>query len=67
MNTYSLHPGVVRTELSRHYSDTVIPGGTWFFNNIIGMFIKSPRCGAQTTIYCAVDEACDKESGLYYE
>ncbi|CAH0722836.1 unnamed protein product, partial [Brenthis ino] len=67
VNTYSLHPGLVRTELSRHFSDTMIPGGTWFFNNIIGLFIKSARCGAQTTIYCAVDEACDKESGHYYD
>uniref|UniRef100_A0A3P8TPA3 Si:ch211-107o10.3 n=1 Tax=Amphiprion percula TaxID=161767 RepID=A0A3P8TPA3_AMPPE len=29
-------------------------------------FIKSPTEGAQTTIYCAVEESLQNESGLYY-
>lgn len=28
--------------------------------------MKTPEQGAQTTIYCAVDENAAKESGLYY-
>jgi len=28
--------------------------------------IKSPTEGAQTTIYCAVEESLQNESGLYY-
>lgn len=65
VTTYSLHPGVIRTEISRHFSDNYY-GATWMFDKVLGVFIKSPRCGAQTTIYCAVDEACDNQSGLYY-
>lgn len=65
VTTYSLHPGVIRTEISRHFSDNYY-GATWVFDKILGIFIKSPRCGAQTTIYCAIDEGCANESGLYY-
>ena len=28
---------------------------------------KSPKQGAQTTIYCAVDESISHESGHYYK
>ncbi|XP_026331070.1 retinol dehydrogenase 11-like isoform X2 [Hyposmocoma kahamanoa] len=64
--TYSLHPGVINTEIGRHFSDTLLTGGTWLFKYIIGFFAKTPRCGAQTTIYCSVDESCAEQSGLYY-
>lgn len=30
------------------------------------MFIKSPRQGAQTTIYCAVNPDLEKVTGKYY-
>lgn len=29
-------------------------------------FIKNPEQGAQTTIFCAVDEGLEKDSGNYY-
>lgn len=32
----------------------------------MGWFIKTPELGAQTTIYCAVEEALANESGCYY-
>ncbi|XP_023947949.1 retinol dehydrogenase 11 [Bicyclus anynana] len=67
VNTYSLHPGTVGTELGRDFDKTIFFGTTWLFNNVIRWFIRSPRSGAQTTIYCAIDEACDNESGLYYD
>lgn len=28
--------------------------------------IKTPEQGTQTTIYCAVDEKCANQTGLYY-
>ncbi|XP_037964444.2 retinol dehydrogenase 12 [Plutella xylostella] len=67
VTTYSLHPGVIRTEISRHFSTTFLKGATWAFNNLMAWFVKSPRCGAQTSIYCAIDEACADQSGLYYQ
>lgn len=61
VTTYSLHPGAIRTELNRHFN---------LFLRIIAkpllLLIKSPWEGAQTTIYCAVDESLAKSSGLYY-
>lgn len=62
----SLHPGVVDTEIIRHLS---------FFNSWISKiflypflwpFIKSPRQGAQTTIYAAVAPELEKVTGKYF-
>ncbi|KAJ8734964.1 hypothetical protein PYW08_014214 [Mythimna loreyi] len=68
VTTYSLHPGVIRTEISRHFDEALVFGTTFLFNNVLGCLglLKSPRCGAQTTIYCTVDDACAEETGLYY-
>lgn len=63
---YSLHPGVINTELGRHLDDVYFTGVRWIFRNLCRWFIKTPEEGAQTTIYCAVDEKCAQESGLYY-
>ena len=69
INVYCLHPGVVNTELWRHIGHR--PGVmyavrakviTFFLNS----FFKTPESGAQTTIFCAVDESIANESGLYY-
>lgn len=67
--TFSLHPGVVRTELGRYFADLfgwkfyliklfLLPISWWFF--------KSSRQGAQTSIYCAVDENITGLSGQYF-
>ncbi|XP_061670486.1 retinol dehydrogenase 13 [Syngnathoides biaculeatus] len=64
VNTYCVHPGVVRTELGRH----LLPTSLW--KNLLLMpflmMLKSPQEGAQTSIFCAVDESLAKSSGLYY-
>ncbi|XP_039651499.1 retinol dehydrogenase 13 [Perca fluviatilis] len=65
VTVYSLHPGVIRTELGRHLFPTLA-----LWQRIIAtpffMLIKSPWEGAQTSIYCAVDESQANVSGLYY-
>ncbi|XP_041974217.1 retinol dehydrogenase 12-like [Aricia agestis] len=66
VNTYSLHPGVIKTELGRHLDKTVFSGARKLFGIVFGPFVKSVELGAQTTIYCAVDEKCAGETGLYY-
>ncbi|KAK7868685.1 hypothetical protein R5R35_006976 [Gryllus longicercus] len=66
VTSYSLHPGVVNTELSRHFDTAYFKGGQWIFDNIGKLFLKTPEQGAQTTIYCAVSEEAEKETGLYY-
>lgn len=61
MTAYSLHPGVVQTELWRHLSSP-----EQFFITIAKPFTKTSVQGAQTTIYCAVEPSLEKESGGYY-
>ena len=42
----------------------------WLMNRtigpILGFFFKTPFYGAQTTLYCALEEKLDQESGCYY-
>lgn len=61
VNVYSLHPGVIRTQIIRY-----LPMWRKIIAMIVLMFLKSPREGAQTTIYCSVDESLGNKSGLYY-
>ncbi|XP_036962394.1 retinol dehydrogenase 12-like [Acanthopagrus latus] len=65
VTTYSLHPGVIRTELGRHFWPT-IPLWKRIVYTPLMLFLKSPTEGAQTTIHCAVEESLQNESGLYY-
>ncbi|XP_061734386.1 retinol dehydrogenase 13 [Nerophis ophidion] len=62
--TYSLHPGVVRTELGR-YMFPPMPLWKKILAMPFLMMIKSPWEGAQTSIYCAVDESLANATGLY--
>ncbi|XP_029378203.1 retinol dehydrogenase 13-like [Echeneis naucrates] len=65
VTTYSLHPGVIRTELGRHFWPTMSLWKRFVFTPLL-FLIKSPTEGAQTTIYCAVEESLQNQSGLYY-
>ncbi|RNA18858.1 retinol dehydrogenase 13-like [Brachionus plicatilis] len=69
VSTFSLHPGVVRTELGRYFADVfgwkfhlikffLIPISYWFF--------KNSRQGAQTSIHCALDDNITGLSGEYF-
>lgn len=62
--TYTLHPGVINTELARYlgYSKTF-----WAATfPLRWLFMKSPWYGAQTTIYCAVADELEAVTGKYY-
>jgi len=65
VTVYALHPGVINTDLSRHVSDTFGPLGQCML--VLGKpFIRTVASGAQTTIYCAVEESIADHSGRYY-
>ncbi|KAL2088657.1 hypothetical protein ACEWY4_015556 [Coilia grayii] len=68
VTVYSLHPGVIRTELGRHLSDSLPPWRRLLLAPLMLLWplIKSPWEGAQTTIYCAVDHSLHNTCGLYY-
>jgi retinol dehydrogenase 12 len=58
VTTYSLHPGVVATEVWRK-----VPGPIARFAK---RFMKTEEEGAATTLHCALDPEAGRETGLYY-
>ncbi|CAL1675392.1 unnamed protein product [Lasius platythorax] len=66
INVYSLHPGLIPTEISRHSSRTIFAGAAFLYNFFTWLLFKTVEEGAQTTIYCSVDEKAASETGLYY-
>lgn len=66
VTTYSLHPGAVNTELQRHLDDTYFRGANLLNRAFARLFFKTPEEGAQTSIYCSVDEKLANQTGLYY-
>lgn len=67
ISVYSLHPGVIRTELGRHLDTAYFRGVQMLFRSVAGLFIKTPELGAQTTLHCAVDETAGTQTGLFYK
>jgi NAD(P)-dependent dehydrogenase (short-subunit alcohol dehydrogenase family) len=65
VTTYALHPGVVDTELFQKPSSTMLCLNT-LFRPLIWLLMKTPKQGAQTSIYCCTDKKLTKSSGLYY-
>lgn len=59
---YSVHPGIVRTELSRHVS-------LWqkvFIEPVAQLLFLDPEAGAQTTLHCSLQEGIEPLSGRYF-
>ena len=57
VNVYSLHPGLIATELSRHVKNRL--GIFKHLMLLLRPLLKTPEAGAQTSIFCAVDESVD--------
>ncbi len=57
--TYSLHPGVVASDIWRP-----VP---WPLRALVKLAMKSPEEGAATTLYCATSPKAAEDTGLYYE
>ncbi|XP_030641169.1 retinol dehydrogenase 12 [Chanos chanos] len=65
VTSYSLHPGVIRTELSRHVESSY-PFLKMLLSLPSFLLMKTPWEGSQTTIYCAVTEGLESKSGCYF-
>lgn len=59
IHTYSLHPGVVASDIWRR-----VP---WLIRKLMMMRMLTSEQGAQTSIYCATSDVCAGETGLYYD
>lgn len=62
----ALHPGIVDTELMRHMGIFNSFWSTIFVKPFIWPFLKTPKSGAQTTLYVALSPELEKVSGLYF-
>uniref|UniRef100_A0A667YAV8 Zgc:153441 n=1 Tax=Myripristis murdjan TaxID=586833 RepID=A0A667YAV8_9TELE len=60
-----LHPGVIRSELGRHV-ETRWPAAAALLRLPALLLMKTPREGAQTSIYCAVTPGLEEHSGCYF-
>ncbi len=61
IKVYCLHPGIIRTDLMRHMTPNA------FLNFLVKIFYIDVEKGAQTTLFCALEESLENETGLYYE
>jgi len=59
VTAYSLHPGVVATDIWRQVPDSIA--------SLIKRFMLNEEEGSLMTLYCAVGEGCAKESGHFYD
>ena len=59
VTSYSVHPGVVATEVWR-----ALP---WPVPSLIKPFMLSSQEGAATSLYCSTAPECASQSGLYYD
>jgi retinol dehydrogenase-12 len=59
VTTYSLHPGVIASDIWRS-----VP---WPIRPLMKLRMRSPDDGAKTTLYCATSPEVADETGLYYE
>ncbi|XP_060030753.1 retinol dehydrogenase 12 isoform X4 [Erinaceus europaeus] len=60
VTTYSVHPGIVSSELVRH---SFILCLLW---RLFSLFLKSAQEGTQTTLHCALAEDLEPQSGKYF-
>lgn len=59
VTVYSLHPGVVATDVWRS-----VP---WPLDRLMKLFMLSSEEGAATTLHCATSPAVANDTGLYYD
>lgn len=59
VTTYSLHPGVVASDVWRK-----VP---WPFRSLMKLFMISNEEGAKTSLYCATSSEVAEHSGRYYD
>ncbi|BFG05866.1 retinol dehydrogenase 13-like [Drosophila madeirensis] len=62
----ALHPGVVDTELARNWAFFQTNFVKYFLKHILWPVLKTPKSGAQTSIYAALDRDLDGVTGMYF-
>ena len=63
VKSVSLHPGVIKTELNREFNSKC------FYRamiKVLGMFQKTPLEGAQTSLFCTLEDHEKLQGGAFY-
>lgn len=66
MNVYAIHPGFIDTDLQRNLQESYPTLNRFVQLPFVKLYLKTPIDGAETTLYCSLDEECANETGLYY-
>eukprot|EP00057_Strongylocentrotus_purpuratus_P008036 XP_011662510.1 PREDICTED: retinol dehydrogenase 12 [Strongylocentrotus purpuratus] len=66
VNIFSLHPGVVKTELATREGQQV-PGSSKFFLSVGSKMLRTPFDGALTSLHAAANPAYDEKTALYFD
>ena len=61
ITTYSLHPGIIYTNLGRYLPLQSI------YTKLMKFLYLNEDMGSQTTLYCALEEGLHNQTGLFYE
>lgn len=71
INVFTLNPGWVWTSLQSPAREALGIYGFLIYYPIIRLlkiaFAKTPKTGARTTIYCAVEPSLERSNDLYFE
>ncbi|CAG2161780.1 unnamed protein product [Oppiella nova] len=63
ISAYCLHPGAIKTDIVK--TDKLYER---FLANIVSsLLFLTPHMGAQTSLYCALEDSIENETGFYYE
>jgi len=66
VTVYAVHPGAVDSDLGRNYRDKIPAFVRKYLTDFVKVFLKTSEHGAQTSIYCAVEQTLENETGKYY-
>ena len=66
ISTYSLHPGAIKTNFGRHVIDDYPKCFNILCMPVMNWVFTTPLNGAQTTLYCVLEDSIENESGEYY-
>ena len=65
ISVYTLHPGIINTDIGRD-TEKANPCLMGIFKPMLLFSLKTPFHGAQTTLYCCLEDKIEHESGNYY-
>ena len=65
ISVYVLHPGAIMTDLGRHFEKRLGCCASPI-KALTSFVVKTPFEGAQTSLYCVLEDKIEGQSGLYY-